>query len=349
MQRTLRAGVLIAALAVAASAHAATTTTTTASPPDTVTAGAVAPTPIVDMDAVVVTGAQPGPGLWKFHKGDRTLWVLGTLSPLPQHMTWVSRDVDAAIAQSGIALQPPGLSVNADIGLFGRLSLIPSLFKLRKNPDGATLEQRLPPELYARWSVLKAKYIGGDRAIERWRPVFAASELYQAALKKNGLVETGGIIGPVLENAVKSAGIAKQPTTFTIKVDDPKATLKAFNASSLDDVACLRKTLERLETDLAVMRTRANAWATGDIDTLRALPYDDQNLACLSALTESGFSQRMGIANIQEKIAERWYRSVDEAVRDHRVVFAVLPITQLLKPDGVVAKLQAKGYEVEAP
>lgn len=346
MQRTLRACVLVAALAGAATAHAAATT---AHPPDTIAAGAVAPPPIVDMDAIVVTGAQPGPGLWKFHKGDRTLWVLGTLSPLPQHITWVSRDVDAAVAQSDIALQPPGLSVGADIGLFGRLSLIPSLFKLRKNPDGATLEQRLPPDLYARWSVLKAKYIGGDRAIERWRPVFAASELYQAALKKNGLVETGGIIGPVLENAVKQAGIDKRATTFAIKVDDPKATLKAFNASSLDDVECFRKTLDRLETDLAVMRTRANAWATGDIDTLRALPYDDQGLACLSALTESGFSQKMGIANIQEKIAQRWYQSVDEAVRDHRVVFAVLPITQLLKPDGVVAKLQAKGYEVEAP
>lgn len=346
MRRTSWAGVLIAILAGAEPTHAATTTVDPLPAP---AASAAAPPPILDMDAIVVTGAQPGPGLWKFSKGDRTLWVLGTLSPLPQHITWVSRDVDAAIAQSGIALQAPGLSVDADIGLFGRLSLIPSLFKLRKNPDGATLEQRLPPELYARWGVLKAKYLGGDRAIERWRPVFAASELYKAALKKNGLIDTGVIIGPVLDKAVKAAGIDKQSTTFAIKLDDPKATLKAFNASSLDDVACFRKTLDRLETDLAVMRTRANAWATGDIDTLRALPYDDQNLACLSALTESGFSQSMGIANLQEKIADQWYRSVDEAVASHRVVFAVLPIKQLLKSDGVVAKLQAKGYAVEAP
>jgi hypothetical protein len=38
--------------------------------------------------AVVVSGAQPGPGLWKVAKGDHVMWVLGTQSPLPKHMQW---------------------------------------------------------------------------------------------------------------------------------------------------------------------------------------------------------------------------------------------------------------------
>jgi uncharacterized protein YbaP (TraB family) len=345
MQGKLLAGVMIATIAGSAAAQSAVDAAKSSPLSASI---ADVPSAIVDMDAITVTGVQPGPGLWKFHKGDRVLWILGTLSPLPKNITWVSRDVNAAVAASGVVLQSPGLAVTADIGFFGRLSLVPSLFKLRKNPNGTKLQEALPPDLYARWQVLKVKYIGNDRTSEKWRPVFAANELYQAALEKNGLVESG-IIGPVLDKAVKAAGIETRPTVLTIKIDDPKETLKEFNASTLNDVECFRKTLDRLETDLAVMKTRANAWAGGDIDALRALPYDDQSLACQSSLTDSGFTQKLGIENIQSKMASRWYQVVDDALQEHKVVFATVQISQLLKPGGLVAKLQAKGYEVESP
>lgn len=352
MQRKLLLGLAIAMLAAPVAAQPlpaqplpAQSSSIQGAAPPAVEAAAPA---IVDMDVVVVSGVQPGPGLWKFHKGDRVLWVLGTLSPLPRDITWRSRDMDAAIAQSQLALQPPRLSVGADIGLFRRLSLLPSMLKLRKNPDGAKLQDVLPADLYARWQVLKLKYIGRDNGVESWRPLFAASELYRAALKKSGLDETG-IVGPAIAKAVAAAGIETRSSSLPLKVEDPKTALKAFNASTLDDVACFRKTLDRLETDLAVMTTRANAWATGDIDALRALPYEDQHEACLSALTGSGLSQELGIDDVQARMAEHWYRSVDEALKEQRVVFTILPIAQLLKADGVVAKLQSKGFEVEAP
>ena len=43
----------------------------------------VAGTGVIDMEAVVVAGVQPGPGLWKVRHGDHLLYVLGTQSPLP--------------------------------------------------------------------------------------------------------------------------------------------------------------------------------------------------------------------------------------------------------------------------
>jgi hypothetical protein len=48
---------------------------------------------VIDMDAVVVAGVQPGPGLWKVRHGDHLLYILGTQSPLPKNMTWRSDDV----------------------------------------------------------------------------------------------------------------------------------------------------------------------------------------------------------------------------------------------------------------
>lgn len=49
--------------------------------------------PIRDEAAVVVTGVQPGPGMWKVSRGDHVIRVLGTVSPLPSGMEWEARDV----------------------------------------------------------------------------------------------------------------------------------------------------------------------------------------------------------------------------------------------------------------
>ena len=42
--------------------------------------------PIRDEAPVVVSGEQPGPGLWRVEKDGHVMWVLGTQSPLPEHM-----------------------------------------------------------------------------------------------------------------------------------------------------------------------------------------------------------------------------------------------------------------------
>ena len=145
-------------------------------------ADAAAPT---TLDTVLVTGEQPGPGLWKVSRGDHVMWILGAQYPLPKDMTWRSRDVEQAIAQSQavIADATPKLKLN----FFHKLTLLPTVYSARKNDDGATLKEILPAELYERWLALKAKYIGHDNGVERLRPMVAANELYDKALAKSGL------------------------------------------------------------------------------------------------------------------------------------------------------------------
>ena len=78
----------------------------------------------------------------------------------------------------------------------------------RKNPDGATLKQLLPADLYARWSVLRDKYIGDyqeeESDIERRRPMFAALELYDKAINKVGLTSTNAVRSAVEDLATAS-------------------------------------------------------------------------------------------------------------------------------------------------
>lgn len=303
--------------------------------------------PIRDLAPLVVSGIQPGPGLWKVRRGENTLWILGTVSPLPRRTEWESRDVEKVIAQSQEVIEGPGVRIDADLGFFGKLALAPKAFGARKNPDGQTLQQVVPPEMYARWLVLKDKYIGDDHSVEFYRPILAAMELYNEAIEDIGLRQ-GGVVWPVVKKLAKRHDVPRTETMVTVMIQDPKAALNEFRSSKLEDLDCFAKTLQRLESDLGTMRERANAWAVGDLEALRALPYTDQNEACLRAAAQSGVLRKR-TSDIEGQVAARWIGVAEAALAKNRVTFAVLPMRELFKPDGYVAKLRAKGYAVEEP
>lgn len=303
---------------------------------------------IRDMDAVVVTGVQPGPGMWKVSKGDHVLWIMGTLTPLPKGMTWLSRDVEAVLAQADEVIEAPGASFDSDVGMFRGVLMIPSLLKARKNPDGRTLRELLPPPTYARWSALKAKYLGRNEGVEKWRPVFASQELYQAAIKKSGLTRSG-VVGPVVDKLAKAGKIKRTPAVVKMTVENPKQVIKEFSASSLADIDCFDKTLTRLESDLPIMSARANAWSIGDIQALRLLPYEDQNRSCMNAFLETSLAQKNGMAGMPQRVETMWLAKAEAALANNKVTFSTLPIGTLLSSNGYLSKLRAKGYLIEEP
>lgn len=303
---------------------------------------------IRDLQAIVVTGMQPGPGMWRVSRGDHALWVLGTLSPLPRNIQWDSNAVEKVISQSQEVLASPSVSLKADAGFFGTLALIPSALKARRNPNGVTLAELVPAREYARWQVLKSKYIGRNAGIEQWRPVFAALELYDAAIRKSGMTPSG-LVAPLVAKAAKRYGVKITEPKVTITIDRPKAALKEFSASSLDDMGCFSKTLARIEGDLGTMVERANAWAIGDLDRLRELPFGNQFAACSAAFTQAGLARKHGMDDLAQRLEHTWMAAAESALQRNRVTFATLPIAELLKPDGYLAKLAAQGYLVEAP
>lgn len=303
---------------------------------------------IVDLEAMVVSGAQPGPGMWKVRHGEHVLHILGTVSPLPRRMEWNSTEVEAVIAGSQAVIGVPSIVVDADVGFFGGVALVPAMLRARNNPGKRPLSEVVSPQLYARWLVLKARYMGRDRGVEKRRPLLAAQALYDAALDKSGL-RTDGVVAPVLRRARKAGGVPLVETIVRLMVDDPKAVLKAFAESDLADRECFAGTMDRIESDLDNMRARANAWAVGDIDALRALPYENHVESCEEALTGSALAQRLGIADMRQRAATAWLENVDQALAEHPSSFASLPMHHLLGAEGVLETLAARGYTIEAP
>lgn len=305
---------------------------------------------VLELETMTVTGVQPGPGLWKVRHGDHLLYVLGTQSPLPKGITWRSDEVTEVLKLADEVIGGPGVSVGADIGVFRGLTMLPSAMKAMKNPDGDKLQDVLPPELYARWSVLKQRYMGRDAGVEKKRPLIAVNELYGEALSRSGLRE-GGVVDPVISKVLKARRMKRTSASLNIKVDDPRAALADFRKETLkpEDLACFRKTLDLIENDLPQVAARANAWAVGDWTVLRSVAREDQQLACLSAWFNTQTARKRGLTGIEQSVRNQWLATVETALKKNRITFATLPVSQLVKPDGYLAALQAKGYTVEAP
>jgi uncharacterized protein YbaP (TraB family) len=300
------------------------------------------------MAAVEVSGLQPGPSLWRVSRGEHEMWILGTISPVPKRMQWDSADVDAVIRDSQLVLGGPSVMVTSKVGFFGKLALIPKLLGARKNPGKETLQEVLPAATYARWQRLADQYFGSTRSLEKRRPIFVAQELYEEALDETGLRADAGVTTLVAKSA-KRAKVEMQYPRLKVEVPDMKALLADFSKTSLDDIACFEQMMTYVENDLPTMRWRAEAWAIGDVDALRAINVTQSYDTCVRSLFSAPGLAKHGFENLNERMRATWLEAAENALKTHRSTFAVLPISQLLSDSGYAADLRKRGYTVEAP
>jgi uncharacterized protein YbaP (TraB family) len=293
------------------------------------------------IEEIEVVGERAGPQMWKVSRDGHSLWVLGTLQPLPKRMTWRSHAVEDVLAESQQVLAG-GVSFDADIGPITALRLYRQWRRVRRIPDGKSLSDVMPPALYARFTTLKKKYAPRDREIETLQPMLAAASLYSTAVDAVGLTSRNDIQRSVTKLAKKK----RVPLRRTrIELEDPKALLEEFGNTPIEgQLLCLETTIARLESDVDAMKARARAWAVGDVEALRALPYPDQEAACWSAVTSAP-----RLKQISERASRLWFEAAEEALGSNTTTLALARMDRLLGPEGALAKFRERGYTIEGP
>jgi uncharacterized protein YbaP (TraB family) len=312
--------------------------------------GASATLPAQEMlEEVLVTGEQPGPAMWKVKRGDHTLWIVGTLNPLPSKMTWRSQQVERVISSSGEILGRYERRAKIKGGNFAALRFLPAIMRLRFNANDKTLREVLPPDVYSRWSAAYRHHFGRDPDPKnRERPIYAADQLFDQALEKAGLSEKD-IVWPKVEDLAKRHKVRIRQLKIELPVDDPKGLLKDFAALSPEkETACLIATLDRIDRELPTMRRRAQAWAVGDLATLRALPVVNQQQTCIEAVLERPKLRELA-EQARAKVAADRPGIINYMLLAHANSFTAEPLDELLKADGLLARLRTAGYTVEEP
>jgi TraB/PrgY/gumN family len=311
------------------------------------------------LSEIVVSGEFPGPGLWKVTRAGETsghaLWIVGDPGPLPKGMKWKSQEIEAKVASAQEVLFDAGINLTPDekVGVFRGLTLVPAALKARRNPDDGKLADVLPAELYARWQVQKKLYLGRDRGVESWRPLFAAQKLQEGVVEKLGLSPRETVYRKVRDLAGKRKIKQTSPTIkYTFKRSELRDRIKEFSREALADVECLAVTLDLVEAlgRRDVENARNKAWARGDLAGLSALPMrPNPNLPCAMAIMNAEAARDLVPANIQELVTAKWLEAVEASLAANQTTFAVLSYDKLIRKDGYLDLLRQKGYVVEDP
>jgi uncharacterized protein YbaP (TraB family) len=304
-------------------------------------AAPTAPAAEAPLPEVVVEGRHEGPRMWTVHRGDHTLWILGTVTPLPKKMVWQPDAVREVLKQSQEVV-PAWPTYGIGANPFTALRVFIQWRRMQKPPDHLPLKETLPPQLYARVEALEARYDPHDRHLEELRPMLAAERLMTRVLDASGLALHNEVQKQVLGLAREQGVRVRQDK---LKIDDPVDVLKDVGATPLSaEVACLDAVVTRLETDLGPMQARARAWALGDVETLRKLPHADDKTACIAAVSTSERVRTL-IARAQDD----WLVVVEDSLAHNRGTLAVQSMDRLLGEHGALAVLKQRGYDVEGP
>ena len=330
-----------------------------------------------ELETVVVTGEVPGPGLWKVSKGDHVMWVLASYSPLPKGMTWRSSQIEARIAESQEVLYAPYVNIKPSIGMMRGLTLRSAANKAAKIPDGKTLKDVLPAADYAKWSVLRDKYLGTVDDVETRRPATAMRLLRMSALRKNEL-QGGPNVREVVDDARRKHKVDPVwlPTVRrTVELEDPRGMLESMQELQPAELECFSRELDRVEPDVERLKVLANAWSLGDTETQRSL---FRQVTLRDAIREGCVHFALGGAvmhptpgegnstdaeHIQKLLEDsmrlsedamlqaqlEWLEAAQAALARNKSTFAVLGLAEMLSQDGHLEKLRALGYTVEEP
>jgi uncharacterized protein YbaP (TraB family) len=308
--------------------------------PASVTPGAAAAA-AEPMQELVVEGRHEGPRMWIVRNGDHTLWILGTISPLPKKMVWQPDAVEEALKYTQEVV-PAWPSYGIGANPITALRVYIAWRHLQKPPDSLPLRQSLPPPLYARVEALRIRYAPHDNKIEQMRPMMAARELLTHVLDAAGLALRNEVQQEVLTLAGRHGVRVRQDK---LRIEDPVDVIRDVGATPLaSEVACLDAVVTLLETDLGNMQARARAWALGDVEALRQIPHADDRTACIAAVSTSERVRKL-IARAQDD----WLIAVTDSLARNRGTLAVQSMERLLGERGTLATLRARGYEVEGP
>jgi hypothetical protein len=177
------------------------------------------------------------------------------------------------------------------------------------------------------------------------RPLMAAELLEGAALASVGLEEDTDGITRQLRRVIRRHDVPYTDVVYTTDMT-VSSMMNAMNEVPFDaEVACLRSMLESLETDLDLLKDKAEAWAYGQVNELYATSArGTAKTSCFEALTTPPELQQ-----VFRQAGALWITEAERALNANRNTFAMLDINRLIDADGVLRTLQERGYEIIEP
>jgi hypothetical protein len=285
----------------------------------------------VVQELVEVVARYPGPALWTVHRGAGEVVVMGGYRPLPHMLEWNSHRLERAIDGAQVVLLPP-------TGRLGPLDLVYILFHAGDLalPGKQKLWDRLTPEERARFDDLSRQAKTDEKRYEKLKPAIAAMILDADFDKAAGLASAKP--GSTVKELADKYRVPTRAEGGIPVGDVFRAVTKMDDAA---DRVCFDALLSTIERDAQRGRPLAEAWAKGDVRTLKAeMLAGDPIYRCIAGSGLQGFYEK----EIRDATA-----SIQRALDKGGKTVAVVDMSLLIRANGVLDRLRAEGATVDVP
>jgi hypothetical protein len=256
--------------------------------------------------------------------------ILGGVTPLPHALVWDTGRIERFLDGAKALLIPP----RPKVGVLDMAGLL--LGGKGRFRDAAPLEETLPPRLRQRFVAARLAAHRDEKRYGRWKPQIAGFMLVADFREAAGLSNA--------KPASTMIKLARAHRTPVREIGDYRLAPLAREAAKLDpaaSLACLDDAVTQVEAEASRAGDLAAAWAVGDLRGVRAayappaLERCVQRAPSVPALIERGTQQ--GVDAILAALAS-----------PGRTV-AVIDLNYLLRANGVLDRLKARGVEIAVP
>ena len=278
------------------------------------------------VEEIVVTARRSGIPVWRIRSPRTTLVLVGSLEEVSRETRWDPGSLTAALQQADRVIFPQeedfGASPIAMVGYGIRL------LQMSKLPKGQSLANMLPPHQFRRLLALRDRGILKS-GFERTHPLHLAMALHDYVDGKRGF---GLTATEYTKRAVKKHKLKQVP----IPKRNVKQPIKAlFKSSPQAHVPCLVASISLAEAGPQAVKMRSDAWAQ------RRVPE----------VVSSMITRVFETCSLDEYVASPpdWRAATRRLLFEPAISVAVLDVTAVARPGGLLDEFVAAGYEVRGP
>jgi uncharacterized protein YbaP (TraB family) len=260
--------------------------------------------------------------LWKLEGRKNTVFLLGSVHFLKESDYPLPQVIEAAFTNSQVAV------FETDVGSMATPETQQKLMDKAMLPEGQTLEQQLPPEMY---QTLKARLEAAglpSLVYERLRPSMAAMMLEAMQIRELGFDPEFGL-DKHYYNLARDQG----KETGALETLDFQIGL-ATEFTRQEGELVVKSTLKGMDKTKQELGSLMKAWQTGDSGKLGILLNE--------ALQEAPVIYKRFLTERNQ----RWVPQLEEMARGGKNVIVIVGAGHLVGKEGVVELLRKKGWKV---
>lgn len=268
--------------------------------------------------------AQNGPALWSIEKNDVTMYLFGTIHLMKEDVQWYEGDIKEAFERSDM------LIVEVNQASLSREAKVKTIRDLALLPSNAQLGDLISDERIAALKSMLEPLGVPEKAIQSWRPWYAALTVAGTAARQAGFLPEHGVDVTLLSKAREREMKIQQLETFheqlSLFADLDREEAVYFLTDSLEERDEMQALFEKLKRN----------WLKDNSSALREL------------LQESARENPDFYAKVYEERNKRWLSKIENLIEEGTgTYFVAVGAGHLLGDEGLLELLRQRGCEVE--